>query len=571
MADFVQSETETINFFLWVSHGMNVSDDSAYYYFPYDYKFDYLVMYSKPLKIAYVQQLDDFNANPCDLITGSCPFLPITQESGKKTIYLPPLLFSVGEQDKEPLKKYMGLWHYRIIKTEFNSCQIVDGPAHVITYDDIYAKHASNNFTYTSIFKMVKEYITRFNGINRAENHINVSDVLLGIYSCQVNTEEYVDQNPVKNKISTMVPRIKDRKISIVFDTDFTDKTYLPMYISYPYENIHNWKALGGIVEQGCGLNILSYYDLMPVNEARQEMTCLYKGTSIFKITQYIADSLNIQIVPPCLVIRYPLYNQGISVIFGLIRNLPNDSAIIFKIYKDAIHNDKISHIGHTFSVFRGRDRFYIIDPQLGVDTSNMEQYEFTSAEQLLELMKTVYPDKQLVDIVFYNTNLEGNFSIEDLHQQNDIGPADYGILTDAAEVSYGGRGKARSRRARYKGKGRTRKSKRGRGEGRGKEDEKGKIKDIFKILKETDSKNGVKTALVNDSTVIEKHEEPVFSPNSFPNSLSPNSFPPNSFPNSLSPPKTFTKSLSKSLPKLLPKTSPKLLRKTSPILTDKP
>ena len=566
MADFVE-KPETIEFLLWVSHGANVSDDSSYYYFPYDYKFDYLVMYSKPLKIATADELRDLIANPCDLVTGSCPFLPITQESGKKNIYLPPLLFGVKDPKTETLKEYMGLWHFTINKTDLNNC-IITRSDRVITYDDIYKEYNLKNkpkFTYSSIFKMVKDYCTSL-GVD------NVSDVLLGIYSCQVLNAKYLDQNPVKNKISTFVPRIKDRKIIIVFDTDFTGKTYLPLYIPFQSVKMHDWTALGGIVEQGCGLNILSYYDLMPVNEARQEMTCLYKGTSIFKIVQYIADGLNQYETNPFLIIRYPLYNHGINIILQLIHNLPNDSAIILKIYKDALHNDKPSHIGHTFSIFRGDDHFYIIDPQLGVDTSNMEQYEFTSPEHLLELMQQVYPHKQWVDIVFYNTNLQGNFTIEDLHQQNNIGPADYGILTDAAEVSYGGRGKARSRRTRYKGKGRTRKSKRGRGEGRGKEDEKGKIKEIFKILKETDSKNGVKTALVNDSTVIEKHEESVFSPNSFPpNSFPPNSFPPNSFPNSF-PPNSFpSKTLTKSLSKSLSKSSPKLLPKTSPILADKP
>jgi hypothetical protein len=108
MADFVE-EPETIDFLLWVSHGANISDDSGYYYFPYDYKFDYLVMYSKPLKIATADELENLIANPCDLVTGSCPFLPITQESGKKNIYLPPLLFGVKDPNTETLKKYMGL------------------------------------------------------------------------------------------------------------------------------------------------------------------------------------------------------------------------------------------------------------------------------------------------------------------------------------------------------------------------------------------------------------------------------------------------------------------------------
>jgi len=102
MADFVE-KPETIEFLLWVSHGANVSDDSSYYYFPYDYKFDYLVMYSKPLKIATADELRDLIANPCDLVTGSCPFLPITQESGKKKyIFATTIVWCKRPENRNP-------------------------------------------------------------------------------------------------------------------------------------------------------------------------------------------------------------------------------------------------------------------------------------------------------------------------------------------------------------------------------------------------------------------------------------------------------------------------------------
>ena len=328
MADVVE-EFESIDFLLWISHGTNVSDDSGYYYFPYDYKFDYLVMYSKPLKKAYTRDLDIFIDNPCDFVTGSCPFLPITQESGKKIIYLPPLLFAVGNPDTEEAKEEIGLWHYKIIKTDLESCEITYKEK-VISYDDIYTKYNSKLFTYSSIFELVKEYCKK-------NNKLDFSDVLLGIYSCQTLYDKYAIPQQGNNKISKLVPRIKDRKISIVFDTNFEGKRYIPLYITYPAENMKNWNALGGVKEQGCGLNILSYYVLMPVNEARQEMTCLYKGTSIFKIVQYIADGLNQSEPNPFLVIRYPLFNDGINIILQLIGNLPNESAFIFKIYIKSI------------------------------------------------------------------------------------------------------------------------------------------------------------------------------------------------------------------------------------------
>ena len=83
-ADMDVHNSDEIDFFLWVSHGSNISDDSAYYYFPYEYPFDYLVMYSSPLNTISDKDLERITSNPCDMVNGTCHILPITQSNVKK-------------------------------------------------------------------------------------------------------------------------------------------------------------------------------------------------------------------------------------------------------------------------------------------------------------------------------------------------------------------------------------------------------------------------------------------------------------------------------------------------------
>lgn len=513
--DMVIDPTDEIDFFLWVSHGSNVSDDTEYFYFPFEYKFNYLVMYSKPLKPTSDAELDAIIANPCDMVTGTCPILPIQKINGKKKIYLPPLLFNLNEVEVPSVEEKIGLWHYRIKKLGHNVCETVDRAVQVCNYRYIRKKYGYKYITYSSIFSEVEIYCK--------DVDIPRDTVLLGIFSCQSSNYKYINRPATRDKISRFIPRIKERNIQIEFETAVNpNNNYLPLMIPYN-DGLKPWEPLGGITRQGCGLNVLAYYDLMPENEARQETTCLYKGTSIFKIIQYIADGLlkkNISI-NSVLVLHYNLYKYGIAVILYIL-DMPTytNYAIIFKIYESSDN-----HAGHTISILKMKDskEYYLIDPQLRLTLP------FKNVFNLYDIMKANYSDKHYIDIIYRNTNNseKTNFNILEMHSKLSI-DNNYSILPYDEDIIFGGKknrvkGKnSVKRKSRVKGK----KQVKGRGLTGGiysnktikrtkkeeNKEEEEKIKNIQKILKQTDSKNNIKTALIVDSTVINKDDDMIFS-----------------------------------------------------------
>ena len=517
MAGIYDEVPEIIDFFLWISHGGNISDDSEYFYFPFEYKFDYLVMYSKPLKELYIDHYAKIMMKPCDIITGTCPFLPIKQKNGKKKIYLPPLVFSVtNPQSERVYLGLFGLWHYKIQKNATGDCKIIISE-NVINHTTVYDKYNTGSITYSSIFDYVDKYC------KQTTVNINVDTVLLGIFTCQSLMNEYLEKPAERSKISRFIPRIKERNIQIEFETAVNpNNNYLPLMIPYN-DGLKPWEPLGGITRQGCGLNVLAYYDLMPENEARQETTCLYKGTSIIKIVQYIADGLlkkNISI-NSVLVLHYKLYNYGIAVILYIL-SMPTytNYAIIFKIYESSDN-----HAGHTISILKMKDskEYYLIDPQLRLTLP------FKNVFNLYDIMKANYSDKHYIDIIYHNTNNseKTNFNILEMHSKLSI-DNNYSIVPYDEDIIFGGKknrvkGKnSVKRKSRVKGK----KQVKGRGLTGGiysnktikrtkkeeNKEEKEKIKNIQKILKQIDSKNNIKSALIVDSTVINKDDDMIFS-----------------------------------------------------------
>jgi hypothetical protein len=139
-------------------------------------------------------------------------------------------------------------------------------------------------YTYSTIFQKVLK--------NCGEKQIDPENVMLGIYSCQERYDKYI---PEYNQldIRDMIPKYAN--ISLEHASTLNSiNDYSENAISFPCFIIDNnpsknWTALGNIKTQGCGLNILSYYGIIPQSSTREEITCLsVKGTSIFRILDYI-------------------------------------------------------------------------------------------------------------------------------------------------------------------------------------------------------------------------------------------------------------------------------------------
>ena len=116
-----------INFFLWVSHGTNVSANHNFY--PMNVKYQSLMLYSKPYAAISNIELEPFINDACKLLSGSCPIIPILNNTtGEKIAYLPPLIFACNVPEQSPyIQSATGLYYLRIKKHNFsNTNSLID-------------------------------------------------------------------------------------------------------------------------------------------------------------------------------------------------------------------------------------------------------------------------------------------------------------------------------------------------------------------------------------------------------------------------------------------------------------
>ena len=154
----------------------------------------------------------------------------------------------------------------------------------IYNHAEMLAKYGHDNpITYSNIFKDVIA--------NCKQRNLNPKDIVLGIFSCQDGINEYRPDYDIYNNV---VPNVKDDiPKATIYNYNNYDKTrhlMSPTIIGFtPTMKQVNWTALVKSKHQGCALNVLSFYDIVKINEARESVTCLsLKGTSVFKIVDYI-------------------------------------------------------------------------------------------------------------------------------------------------------------------------------------------------------------------------------------------------------------------------------------------
>jgi hypothetical protein len=374
--DFEQIGPIALDFYLWIAHGSNVSSEQNYY--PIETKFQAINLYSSPREIIYAEFLEKLSqkiktTTPipelCNLISGTCSYIPIINEKKNvKVVYLPPLIFGTISDPLSIEHKYIGLWHFKVHKTDLNGCQLLENPRLIFNAD--YLSSVSSVFTYSNIFKYVVD--------DCVNQNIDPTTILLGIWSCQALDKRYINEYE-QNNITSLIPKRIDITLpkskileSVVELQD--SKFYSPITIvtEVPDNTIQSWETLAEIKTQGCGLNVLSFYGLLETRSAREQATCLsLKGTSIFTITDYIVQYLKNS--KPYFILRYPKI-EGITILDNFINNYKTNKsyAIIFKVYKELYQNQpnnyKLSELGHTVSIYVNIKNtvktIYYIDPQ---------------------------------------------------------------------------------------------------------------------------------------------------------------------------------------------------------------
>ena len=414
---------DSVDIFLWALHGSNVSSQANYIKYD-DFKFESLAMYTDPFNIGWSEEMNLFMNDPCSLLVGKCPYIPIlNSHTNKKEVYIPPLIFGVSEKDATSvISQQIGLYHFKIKKkgiitrdiqleelnmnynpllhseyTGKDQCEIVETQK-VMSYQDLKERHGTfeqnKTITYSMLFQHILDYCKNM--------HFNPANVSVGIFSCQVKDLRYVEKYDQTNTKS-LVPRIK-LSPSLTETKIYTNRETPPQVTSIKisptivnFQSLKPWKALGNLKHQGCGLNVLAYYGILPENEAREKAVCLnLNGTPIYQIVNYIHHAYNNN--QSYMIIRYPL-STGIEILYDFIAKYNANFAIIFKMYDTELQNNtrKYSQRGHTASIGKLNNEVYFFDPQVEETPINLADID---ANQLTESIKDVY-HKHYIDIIY--------------------------------------------------------------------------------------------------------------------------------------------------------------------------
>jgi hypothetical protein len=418
--------SEPINFFLWVSHGANVSSENNFY--PIQTKFKSIILYSKPFQIIYKKDLEEAITNPCRLVLGTCPYIPVNSGSGNH-VFLPPLIFiNKEEEPDEDVKQYTGLYHFVLDVDPTQTSNPSDIPFGaplncVVTsdnklydHDDFINIYGTTRITYSQIFKLVTD--------KSRERNLNLEDVLLGIYSCQEVIDAYSGE--YVKKISNLIPKRIDLNLIEAAAPIFTTKNYPKnSFVSINVIKINrsittDWNALAKITHQGCALNVLSYFGIIPETSAREQTVCLsLKGTSIFKIVDFINLFINETTNNPPLgyfVLRLD-FNSAIWDIVRLLSSYSEDNYfIIFKMYtkkyQENTENTKYSHIGHTVAMFKSNNLYYYVDPQASIfqeltdDVTAIKSLPGNNENYFMDIISTIKSlpgnnENNFIDIIY--------------------------------------------------------------------------------------------------------------------------------------------------------------------------
>jgi len=395
-------EEDIVHAFLYISHGTNVSSINNYY--PMETKFNSIIMHSMPFESIDGKELEKFMTNPCKIITGTCPYIPIEDTYGKR-VFLPPLLFANFRSDKVPnnLVAYYSGISYLKLKIENKICSVIkneyvynyDNKDNIFPYnhDGLLRKFEENFITYSQIFKIVTDEAIR--------RDIKLEDVLLSIFSCQskMNDAKY------DIKIKDLLPkRIGEMKQATIFKEDSVFKKDLfvsPTIITFDTLP-KGWQALAKIKHQGCALNVLSFFGIIKENEAMEKVVCLnIKGTSIFKIVDYINEH-SITKRNGFVIIRRT-FDDALNLFIQNFMNMYKHTnyAVLFKMYIEREHNGKFSHIGHTVAIMNHNDKFYLIDPQADISINLVKDQPFSQQIKKEYQSKGINTNWKYIDIIF--------------------------------------------------------------------------------------------------------------------------------------------------------------------------
>lgn len=411
----------TKHFFLWVSHGENISGLNRMVdkYHSKLGRFVYYSVYKQILQYPFLEYiyLDKLPKTPLPVNAPAPPpthwdvstiaklydgVRAVNNPNQLQGFDVPPILYTAEHDTTKVEFNFMGLYYFEInsigtIITRYK--KIFDGY-------DLINLYGRNNITISKIEKHVLDEC----------NKLNITDlqtVSLGLYACEEVTPNYIHGYtgtlPVDiNYDLSSVPKANILASSYIQQPRISHFSLLRILVKnelIEHRMTNAWNTLAGLMNQGCGLNVLSFYGVISEPRARERAVCLtLKGTSIFSIVNYI-DHFN-QRASNYAVVRLDLLS-GVNTIYTFITQYtsPQSYAIVFKIYDDNFikNTTKYSEFGHTISVcfIFNTNAFWFSDPQANIYT----ELNLQDPTQLHNIITTNYPGKKFIDLI-----MEGDY-----------------------------------------------------------------------------------------------------------------------------------------------------------------
>lgn len=334
---------------------------------------------------------------------------------------MPPMVFRVNEDDATNEKSVLiGIYKYSI--TNPNTY------VQVFSIQQLYNYSRRINQYGLLTYRDIIDIIFDLNGRNKDYRYN------LGFFCCRdltsdlnnfYNTPIFINTyRSLFNPIEKIYPKLRKGGNILDSETDGLTGYFLPLYICTPFHNtnLKRWERILGQRQQGCALNVLTYYNFMIEPFARQGVSCLNReGTSIFRIIDYLhvyltnrnplsprpiyADKItndsideiglintwlgmtinhttypngflpqSLPIDTKYTVLRLPIvqFTEKIDEILKCIYLLrkPCNFVTIIKFYNDRLKNGKIIMAGHTVSFLfqlderTGTGYVFLVDPQ---------------------------------------------------------------------------------------------------------------------------------------------------------------------------------------------------------------
>lgn len=505
-----EARAKTPHLFLLVCHGSSVSQFKTYFKTRAYFKnIEYMIPFGKDLyALEGIEKLyKNINYLPGAVAGGIDKYLDINREnvtidsveyrgneiivSDNEYAYLPPMVFSpithenpekgVTKEIVSAFDKVMGLYHYVLNETDRKYY-----PVHVIAdYKILVDTMVSGTpLTYSSITKLVRDYFK-----NVRSSKIAFKDPVVAVgkdimdnpdktlfekssivfHTCRsyfYNTN-VLDDNTLNFFNSTVVIRQEPSPATIITGLNPADAVSL-LSIDIKnfdiFETMTHWQgALAGLYHQGCGLNVLNFYNLLNTETARGAAACVNIGTSIFKIADYIKDKLPSSDIGVCrmsidgyITLLQTIINELVkylSVYSSFAENsyFP-DIVFILRVYTENMQRGKegvYNEVGHFISICLKDNHIYFIDPQVSVAEKMKYEASYVATNAILEFLNSMFARPTYSSFKYCDFYL----------YKNPVSPLTYdtlasrygGVIRTRGAVSFGGKKTVKTQKKRVK------------------------------------------------------------------------------------------------------------------------